>query len=125
MIFPTIVSAVDAESTVPAASLFSNSSMTPLLVLLIFMLGMWFVANRNQKKREKDANDLKKNLEIGDEITTIGGIVGIVVGIKDDVITLETGSDRSKLRIAKWAIQTNETAIERAASKKAQEKKKS
>ena len=57
------------------------SSSFSMLVLFGILIFMWFFAGRNQKKREKEAAELKKNIEIGDEIVTIGGIVGIVVGI--------------------------------------------
>ena len=69
---------------------------------------------------------MRDSLQIGDEITTIGGIVGRVVTIKDDSIVIESGADRNKIKIMRWAIQTNNTAAEkaeaeRAAAKAAQE----
>ena len=57
---------------------------------------------------------MRENLEIGDEIITAGGIVGLVVSIKEDTVVIETGSDRSKIRIAKWAVAQNITAKEKA-----------
>lgn len=109
-----------AQTNAATPNLSSSFSMLILFGILIFM---WFFAGRNQKKREKEAAELKKNTEIGDEIVTIGGIVGIVVGIKDEVITLETSSDRSKLRLQKWAIQSNITANERVAAQKSKKEK--
>ena len=52
---------------------------------------------------------MRNDLRIGDEITTIGGIVGRVVNVKDDVIIIETGADRNKMTLKKWALQSNET----------------
>ena len=52
---------------------------------------------------------MRSALEVGDEITTAGGIIGRVVSLKDDTLVIETGSDRSKIRIARWAVQTNNT----------------
>lgn len=52
---------------------------------------------------------MRNSVQVGDEIVTVGGIVGIVVSIKEDTIVLETGSDRSKVRIKRWAIQSNST----------------
>lgn len=52
---------------------------------------------------------MRNNIQVGDEIITVGGIVGIVVSIKEDTVLLETGGDRTKVRIKRWAIQTNET----------------
>ena len=70
---------------------------------------------------------MRESTQVGDEITTIGGIMGRVVTVKDDAIVIETGADRNKMKIARWAIQTNNTAAEkiqaeREAAKAAQEK---
>ena len=53
---------------------------------------------------------MRSKLEVGDEIVTIGGIIGRVVNIKDETIVIETGSDRSKIRITRWAVQQNNSA---------------
>ena len=76
-----------------------------LLLMLVLLVVMMIFSTRSQKKREKQANEMRNSIEIGDGVTTIGGIVGRVVSIKDDTILLETGSDRNKLRVMKWAIQ--------------------
>ena len=62
-----------------------------------------------QRKKEKEVQKMRSNIEVGDEIVTIGGIMGIVTSIKEDVLVIETGADRSKVRIAKWAVQENLT----------------
>ena len=62
---------------------------------------------RPQKKREKEVEKMRSSIEVGDEIVTSGGIIGRVVSIREDTIVIETGSDRSKIRIARWAIQQN------------------
>ncbi|MEG0457294.1 MAG: preprotein translocase subunit YajC [Oscillospiraceae bacterium] len=85
-----------------------QSIFTVGTIVLMFVL-LYFVMLRPQKKREKETQAMRSNLEIGDEITTIGGIIGIVVSMKDDTVVIETGSDRSKVRITRWAIQTNNT----------------
>lgn len=59
---------------------------------------------RPRRKKERELEDLRKAIKIGDIVTTIGGIVGIVVSVKDDGLTIETGSDRNKIRIKNWAI---------------------
>ena len=68
---------------------------------------------------------MRSAVKTGDRITTIGGIVGTVVHVKDDKIVLETGADQVRIELAKWAISTNETADEaaKAQAKKAQEAK--
>lgn len=68
---------------------------------------LYFFMIRPQKKKEKEIQLMRSKLEVGDEIVTIGGIIGRVVNIKDDTIVIETGSDRSKIRITRWAIQQN------------------
>ena len=65
-----------------------------------------------QQKKDKEDKAMRENLDIGDEIVTAGGIIGRIVSIKDDTLVIETGSDRSKVRIAKWAVSQNLTAIE-------------
>ena len=93
---------------------------------LIIMVGMfalmYFFMIRPQKKKQKEEQEMRDSIQIGDEITTIGGIMGRVVTVKDDSIVVETGTDRTKLKMQRWAIQTNETANARmAAEKKAAE----
>ena len=58
-------------------------------------------------------------IQVGDEITTIGGIMGRVVTVKEDSLVIETGADRNKMKIARWAVSTNNTAIEKAEAEKA------
>ncbi len=98
---------------------------------LIFLMGgmfavMYFVMIRPQKKKQKAEQEMRDTLQIGDEITTIGGIVGRVITIKDDSLIIETGADRNKVKITRWAISTNNTSTEKAeaerqAAKEAQE----
>ena len=81
------------------------------------------------EKKQKEEQQMRDSIEVGDEITTIGGIVGRVVTVKDDSIIIETGADRNKIKIMRWAISTNNTAnekleAERAAAKEAQEAEK-
>ena len=60
---------------------------------------------------------MRENLEVGDEVVTNGGIVGIIFSIKEDTVVIETGGDRSKIRVKKWAIAKNETAHEEETKK--------
>lgn len=71
------------------------------LVLFIF----WFFIIHPQRKRDKETAKMRNSLQVGDEVVTIGGIIGIIVSIKDDTLVVETGSDRSKVRLSRWAIQ--------------------
>ncbi|MBQ7580651.1 MAG: preprotein translocase subunit YajC [Clostridia bacterium] len=84
------------------------------MLLLAAMVGvMYFIIIRPQKKKQKEEQTLRDNIQIGDEVTTIGGIVGKVVTIKEDTVVIETGADRVKLKFLKGAIQTNNTANEK------------
>ena len=80
---------------------------TIIMFVLIFVFFYFFIM-RPQKKQEKEIADMRDNLQIGDEISTNGGILGRIVKIKDDIITIETGSDRNKLKIFKWAVRAVE-----------------
>ena len=98
-----------------------------MILLLVGMVGvMYFTMIRPQKKRQKEEQAMRDNISIGDEITTIGGIMGRVVTVKEDSIIVETGADRTKLRIIRTAVGVNNTAqekveAEREAAKKAAE----
>ncbi len=80
-----------------------------VLLYAIIFGGMYFVIMRPQQKRKKQEEEMKKNLQIGDEIVTIGGIMGRVISIKEDTdsIVLESGAD--KIRIKRWAISSVNT----------------
>jgi len=82
--------------------------MTFLPLILIFVV-FYFLLIRPQKKREKAATEMRNNVGVGDEVVTQGGIVGRVVSVKEDNIVIETGSERSKVRIKRWAIAAVET----------------
>ena len=76
-------------------------------MILIFVV-FYFLLIRPQRKRDKQERDMRNSIEIGDEISTIGGFIGRVVNIKDDVLVIESSSDRTKLKIYRWAIRGKE-----------------
>ena len=90
--------------------LFAEGSGMGGTITTILMIGLvvvvFFFMFRSQKKQEKEANEMRNNLQIGDEITTIGGIIGEIVRIKDETVTIETGKDRTKIRILRSAIRS-------------------
>ncbi len=98
---------------------------SPVMTIVMFgaiFVAMYFLMIRPQKKKQKEEQNLRDSIQIGDEITTIGGIMGRVITVKDDSIVLETGADRVKMKFTRWAIQTNDTANARMeAEKKAAE----
>ena len=94
--------------TAPAGG---NMSMI-LMMVGIFAL-MYFFTIRPQKKRQKEEQEMRNAVEVGDEITTIGGICGKVAIVKEQHLIIETGADRNRMQITRWAVQQNNTATER------------
>lgn len=86
--------------------------------MLLMLLGMfaifYFLMIRPENKRKKEAEQMRNSLSNGDSITTIGGIVGTVVDVKEDKFVIETSADRVRIEFCKWALSTNDTAAERA-----------
>ena len=85
--------------------------------LLLMIAGMiaifYFMMIRPENKRKKEAEEMRNSLSVGDRITTIGGITGVIVNIKDDKFVMETGADQVRIELCKWALSTNDTADER------------
>ena len=79
--------------------------------MLVAMVGVfYFLMIRPENKRKKEAEKMRSNVKVGDEITTIGGIIGKVVNVKDDKFVIETSADQVRIEFAKWALSTNDTA---------------
>ena len=102
------------------------AGMSSSIIMLVAMLAIfYFLMIRPENKRKKEAEQMRSAVKTGDKITTIGGIIGTVVNVKDEKIVIETSADQVRIELAKWAISTNDTAAEaaQAAAKKAQEEK--
>lgn len=81
-----------------------------IIFLIVICVAFWFFLIRPQKKQEKETQAMRNSIEIGDQITTIGGITGVVRQIKDDdIFIIETGADKNRLSVRKWAIQSKDT----------------
>ena len=91
----------------------SRSNIGMILLLVVMVAGMYFLMIRPQRKQQKKDQEMRESTQVGDEITTIGGIMGRVVTVKEDSLIIETGADRNKMKIARWAIQVNNTATEK------------
>ncbi len=96
-----------------------GGAMSIIMMVLVYAVligALYLIFFRPQSKKRKKEDKMRKEAQIGDEITTIGGICGRIVGIKEDTETLiiETGTDRSKLRIKRWAIGSVDTIHEDA-----------
>ena len=91
---------------------------SPLIMMVLMFAIFYFMLIRPENKRKKEAEQMRSSVKTGDKITTIGGIVGTVVHVKDDKIVIETSADQVRMELAKWAISTNDTA-DAAAKEKA------
>ena len=107
--------------TVPAGARLGSTIVMMLVMLAVF----YFMLIRPENKRKKEAENMRSSIRTGDSITTIGGIIGTVVDVKESKIVIETSADRVRVELAKWAVSSNETGAERAAeeAKKAKEAK--
>ena len=104
----------------------AGAGMGSTLLMMVLMIAIfYFMLIRPENKRKKEAEQMRSSVKKGDKITTIGGITGTVVDVKESRVVLETGADQVRIEIEKWAISTNETAAEtaKAEAKKAQEAK--
>ena len=86
------------------------ASLVPLLVLIVLM---YFLMIRPQKKKDKQIQDMRRNLQVGDEIVTIGGICGKIVKTKDETIVIQVGADKVKFEMLRWSVSTVTNASQR------------
>ena len=102
----TEAGAVAAEEMSASATLIYYAvQFVPLILIFVVF---WFVLIRPQRKKDKEAKEMLKNLKVGDRICTIGGIYGTIAKIKDDVLTLEIGAQKTQMVIARWAVRNVE-----------------
>ncbi len=109
------------------------SMMSSVWIIVLMFVFMYFFIISPQKKKDKQVAAMRAAIEVGDEVLTAGGIIGTVVSTKDETILIETGSDRVKIRIARYAVSENITKLDEqrnariekeAAAKAAKESKK-
>ena len=100
--------------------------MLSTIIMLGLMIGIfYFMLIRPENKRKKEAEQTRNNIKVGDQITTIGGVIGTVVSVKDEKFVMETSADQVRVEFAKWAISSNDSAAARVkeeAEAKAKEK---
>ena len=101
------------EGTATTATNPNNSWIMIGMIVVMFVL-LYFFMIRPQKKQEKEVNNMRNALVVGDEITTIGGIIGKIVSIKDETLVLETSRDGTKIRILKSAVRNVDVHAEDA-----------
>lgn len=93
-----------------------NVSMIIMLVLMVAVFYFFMIRPENKKKKEADA--MRNALKVGDNITTIGGVIGDIVSVKEESIVIETGADKVRVEFTKWAVSSNNTAEKAAAKEK-------
>ena len=101
----------------------AGGGMSMIFMLLAMVAVFYFMMIRPENKRKKEAEAMRAAMKVGDKVVTIGGVVGVVVDIKDDKFVIETSADRVRMEFQKWALSTNESGAERAKeeAKKAEE----
>ena len=104
----------EASSAANAGNMGAMGGMSTILMLVVVFIAMYFIVIRPQKKQEKEKAQMLNNLQVGDEITTIGGIIGKIVSIKEETVTIETSRDRTKIRILRSAVRNVDVHAEDA-----------
>ena len=93
------------ETTVSAAG-----GMTSTLIMLAMMMGIfYFMLIRPENKRKKEAEKMRSELAVGDVVTSIGGIIGTICAVKENTIVIESGADRVRIELTKWAVSSKGT----------------
>ena len=105
---------LEAAATDAAAASGKVNAITTLIMLDAMIAVFYFFMYRPQKKQEKESTDMRNNLKVGDEVTTIGGVIGKIVSIKDETVTIETSNERNKIRILRSAVRNVDVHAEDA-----------
>ena len=85
----------------------TSAGMGSTVIMLVLMIAIfYFMLIRPENKRKKQAQAMRDSLTVGDEITTIGGIIGTICAVKENTIVIETGADRVRIEFTKWAVST-------------------
>ena len=87
----------------------ANGGGSMLVMMIVLIAVFYFFMIRPENKRKKEAQAMRDAIKVGDNITTIGGIIGDVVSVKDNSIVIETSADRVRMEFTKWAISTKGT----------------
>lgn len=105
-----------------------SSGLGSMLIMIVIMVAVfYFMLIRPENKKKKETEAMRNAVKTGDRITTIGGLIGTVVNVKEDRIVIETSADLVRIELAKWSISSNDTAAEAAreqAKKEAEARKK-
>lgn len=96
--------------------------MESIIMIVVMIAIFYFLLIRPESKKKKAVNEMRASLKVGDEITTIGGMVGTICAVKEETIVIETGADRVRIEFTKWAVSSKGTQADQDAAP-AQEKK--
>ena len=102
------------EAATQAQQTGMGSTIYTFVMLAVIFVVFYFIMYRPQKKQEKETANMRNNLQVGDEITTIGGIIGKIISIKEETVLIETSADRTKIRILKSAVRCVDVKAEDA-----------
>ena len=89
--------------------------MDIVLLVVVMAAMMYFLMIRPENKRKKEAQNLRDSLQVGDEITSIGGVTGTICAVKENTIVIESGADRVRIELTKWAVSTKNAKAEEPA----------
>lgn len=120
----TTLAMISTASTAAGDGAGVASMLTMLIPLALIVVFFYFFIIRPEKKRTKEMQSMLDNIQVADEVITNGGIIGRVLSVKEDTVLIETGSDRTKIRVLKSAIAKNNTVHEIPAETAAPKKKK-
>ncbi|MGN1340278.1 MAG: preprotein translocase subunit YajC [Oscillospiraceae bacterium] len=108
----TLISSASSATSAADAGASVASILTMIIPLALLIVFFYFFIIRPEKKRNKEMQNMLNNIQVADEVITNGGIIGRVLSVKEDTVLLETGSDRTKIRVLKTAIAKNNTVHE-------------
>ena len=102
----------EAAASTSSSLLGGTTMILPIVLVVVMGAALYFFSIRPQRKQEKEANAMRNSLSIGDEVTTIGGIIGRVVSIKDETFVLETTKERTKIRFLRSALKSIDVKVD-------------
>lgn len=125
-LFGRLPAALTADAGAAGAGAAAGGTVSWIIMLVAMIAIFYFMMIRPENKKKKAAEEMRNSLKVGDEITTIGGIVGTICAVKERTIVMETGADRVRIEFTKWAISSKGTqATEEPAPAKEEKEKKS
>lgn len=103
---------------------FTLEGFSSIIVMVVMLGALYFIMIRPENKRKKQIAEMRSSLKVGDDITTIGGITGTICALKENTLVIESGADRVRLEITKWAVSTKGTQTSEDADPTAEPEKK-